>query len=206
MSQLPPHGHEELSAIENLGAPDDIQKKKRSAFKRVFKFMFPGARKASESDMLMNHWARHGVGGRAVDVLEQLVSGIARMSAGSTPTSSGFPIIFPPTPSYSKYDDVDDLTCLSDKVTGEGPRWVSWPGLIQAYNRPDDVSVNGSRALALIGKWIDKEKFNLDGNLGFPLLFELLTGTLPMRILPEATHPRIDAACGCCASCRKNSP
>ena len=184
-------GHEELSAIENLGAPDDIQKKKRSAFKRVFKFMFPGARKASESDMLMNPGQTPVLVNRAA-YLRQLVSGIARMSAGSTPTSSGFPIIFPPTPSYSKYDDVDDLTCLSDKVTGEGPLG-KLAGLIQTYNRPDDVSVNGSQALALIGKWIDKEKFNLDGNLGFPLLFELLTGTLPMRILPGDTPHR----CGC---------
>ena len=184
-------GHEELSAIESLGDPDDIQKKKRSAFKRVFKFMFPGARKASESDMLMNPRQTPVLVNRAA-YLRQLVSGIARMSAGSTPTSSGFPIIFPPTPSYSKYDDVDDLTCLSDKVTGEGPLG-KLAGLIQTYNRPDDVSVNGSQALALIGKWIDKEKFNLDGNLGFPLLFELLTGTLPMRILPGDTPHR----CGC---------
>jgi hypothetical protein len=104
--------------------------------------------------------------------LRQLVSGIARMSAGATPTSSGFPLVYPQTPEYSQYDTIDDLTCLEEKVYGEGPLG-KLAGLIQTYNRPDDVSVNGAQALALIGKWIDNEKFNLDGNLGFPLFFEL---------------------------------
>jgi len=180
-------GQEELSAIESLPSAS-LAKKKRSKFKKLLQFMFPGSQSVSASDMDMDPSKTPALVNRAA-YLRQLVSGIARMSAGSTPTSSGFPLVYPPPPEYNKFDTLDDLTCLSDKVTGEGPLG-KLAGLIQTYNRPDDVSVNGSQALALIGAWIDKEKFNLDGSLGFPLLFELLTGTLPMRILPGDTPHR----------------
>ena len=174
-------GHEELTAIESL-VTETMAKKKTSKFKAVISFMFPGSKKASAADMSMDPTKTPELLNRAA-YLRQLVSGIARMSAGSTPTSSGFPLVYPVAPEYDRFDTVDDLTCLSDKVTGEGPLG-KLAGLIQTYNRPDDVSVNGSQALALIGQWIDKEKFNLDGNLGFPLFFELMTGTLPLRVLP----------------------
>jgi hypothetical protein len=174
-------GHEELTAIESL-VTERMTKKKTSKFKAVVSFIFPGSKKASVVDMNMDPTKTPELINRAA-YLRQLVSGIARMSAGSTPTSSGFPLVYPTAPKYDKFDNIDDLTCLSEKVTGEGPLG-KLAGLIQTYSRPDDVSVNGSQALTLIGQWIDKEKFNLDGNLGFPLFFELMTGTLPLRVLP----------------------
>ena len=180
-------GHEELSAIENLQT-EEVRKKKRSRLKAVLSMMFPGAKAVSAQDRDLDPLKTPELLNRAA-YLRQLVGGIARMSAGSSPTSTGFPLVYPHTPDYNKFDTVDDLTCLSDKVTGEGPLG-KLAGLVQTYNRPDDVSVNGSQALALIGKWIDQEKFNLDGNLGFPLFFELLTGTLPMRILPNDSPHR----------------
>ena len=178
---------EELAAIENLGT-ESMKKTKRSKFKAMLSALFPGSRKITAQEMNMDPLKTPELLNRA-GYLRQLVGGIARMSAGSSPTSTGFPLVFPTLPEFSKFDTVDDLTGLSEKVTGEGPLG-KLAGLIQTYNRPDDVSVNGSQALALIGKWIDKEKFNLDGNLGFPLFFELLTGTLPMRILPSDSPHR----------------
>jgi len=179
-------GQEELSAIENL--PSVTLAKKRAKFRISLSLIFPGSRKTTAEEANMDPAKTPELLNRAA-YLRQLVSGIARMSAGATPTSSGFPLVYPQTPEYSQYDTIDDLTCLEEKVYGEGPLG-KLAGLIQTYNRPDDVSVNGAQALALIGKWIDNEKFNLDGNLGFPLFFELLTGTLPMRILPGDTPHR----------------
>jgi len=173
-------GQEELSAIENL--PSVTSAKKRTKFRISLSLIFPGSRRASAAETNMDPAKTPELLNRAA-YLRQLVSGIARMSAGSTPTSSGFPLIYPQIPEYSQFDTIDDMTCLEEKVYGDGPLG-KLAGFVQTYNRPDDVSVNGAQALALIGKWLDSEKFNLDGNLGFPLFFELLTGTLPMRILP----------------------
>jgi hypothetical protein len=83
-------GQEELSAIESLPSAS-LAKKKRSKFKKLLQFMFPGSQSVSARDMDMDPSKTPELLNRAA-YLRQLVSGIARMSAGSTPTSSGIPI------------------------------------------------------------------------------------------------------------------
>jgi Ca2+-binding EF-hand superfamily protein len=97
--------------------------------------------------------------------------------------SQGFPLFYPQIPEQSEFDSIEDFSAFDEAITGDGPlgKLAGWTS---SYSRPDDVSVNGSNGLNAVNKWIDSGSLALQKEHGFPLLFELLTGTVQLRVLP----------------------
>ena len=97
--------------------------------------------------------------------------------------TQGFPLFYPPIPEHSEFDSIEDFSAFDDAITGDGPlgKLAGWTS---SYSRPDDVSVNGSNGLNAVNKWIESGSLALQKEHGFPLLFELLTSTVQLRVLP----------------------
>ena len=76
---------------------------------------------------------------------------------------------------------------------GEGPSG-SLAGLKHSFVQYEERELTGAAGLRMIGEWLDQGSFALDGAHGFPLLFELLTGTVPLRVLPTDEPHRWGAA------------
>ena len=88
----------------------------------------------------------------------------------------------PETPQHSAFDAVEDRSCLEEGITGEGPLG-SLAGLKHSFVQYEEREITGAAGLQKVGEWLDSGSFALDGAHGFPLLFELLTGTVPLRVL-----------------------
>ena len=103
------------------------------------------------------------------------------------------PLAYPDAPAHSAFDAVEDRTCLEEGIQGEGPLG-SLAGLKHSFVQYEERELTGAAGLRMIGEWLDQGSFALDGAHGFPLLFELLTGTVPLRVLPTDEPHRWGAA------------
>jgi len=128
-------------------------------------------------------------------------------------SSSACPLVYPETPTQGTFDLVDDRSCLEDGVTGDGPlgklaglthSFTQYDAKVSiAFHGPNPASlfaftrltlsfvyrkdVTGVAGLTKIGEWLEQSGgnfFALDSSSGFPTLFELLTGSTPLRVLP----------------------
>ena len=115
----------------------------------------------------------------------------AAAAVDTTPTqaargvsSAACPLVYPEAPAQCAFDTVEDRSCLEEGVMGEGPLG-RLAGLTQSFVQFEEREITGVGGLQKIGDWIDSGCLALDGSHGFPLLFELLTGTVPLRILPS---------------------
>ena len=111
-----------------------------------------------------------------------VAAGAALADEGAS--SAACPLVYPEqTAPHSAFDAVEDRSCLEEGVMGEGPLG-RLAGLTQSFAQYEEREITGVGGLQKVGDWIDSGCLALDGSHGFPLLFELLTGTVPLRILP----------------------
>ena len=95
-------------------------------------------------------------------------------------------MVYPDLPPQSAFDLIDDRSCLEEGVTGDGPLG-KLAGLTHSFTQHDPKEVTGVAGLRKVGEWLDTAGgnfFALDSAHGFPTLFELLTGSTPLRVLP----------------------
>ena len=106
--------------------------------------------------------------------------GGATTSGASSPVC---PLAYPEAPAHGAFDTVDDRSCLEEGVSGEGPlgRLASLTTNFPTFEEKDLI---GEAGLKKVGEWIEAGSLALDGAHGFPLLYELLNSTVPLRIIP----------------------
>jgi hypothetical protein len=101
-------------------------------------------------------------------------------------STAACPLVYPDLPPHSVFDLVDDRSCLEEGVTGDGPLG-KLAGLTHSFTQYEAKDVTGAAGLQKVGEWLDAAGgafFALDSAYGFPTLFELLTGSTPLRVLP----------------------
>ena len=111
-------------------------------------------------------------------------NGSVAAAAGVDGAKSACPLAYPDAPKQSTYDAVEDRSALEEGITGEGPLGALG-GLKHSFSQYEEKEVTGVAALKKIGEWIDGGSLALDASHGFPLLYELLNGSVPLRVLPS---------------------
>ena len=111
-------------------------------------------------------------------------NGSVAAAAGIEGAKSACPLAYPELAKQSTYDAVEDRSALEEGITGEGPLGALG-GLKHSFSQYEEKEVTGVSALKKIGEWVESGSLALDASHGFPLLYELLNGSVPLRVLPS---------------------
>ena len=138
-----------------------------------------------KAPLMLNRASYLYIRARAEDAAERRAAdggGTSLAGASASASVAACPLVYPETPQHSAFDAVEDRSCLEEGITGEGPLG-SLAGLKHSFVQYEERDITGAAGLQKVGEWLDSGSFALDGAHGFPLLFELLTGTVPLRVL-----------------------